>query len=121
MSSTFFYNRKVNLYRLSVLAAAGLLAIGCSQKATQSKEAVERGVLEYLQNRSGLDPKAMDIAISNVSFREGEADVTVSFKAKGSTEASNTMQMQYVMEQKDGKWVVKGRSGGSGGHGGGGA
>lgn len=100
-------------------ALAGVLCLlsGCAQKATQSKEAVQSGVLEYLKNRSGLDTSAMDITVNNVSFRDNEADATVSFSAKGSKEASNLMQMRYVLEQKDGKWVVKGRSGGSGGHG----
>lgn len=72
--------------------------------------------MEYLQNRAGLDIKAMDVSVSGVAFRENEADATVTFKAKGSTDTSNSMQMKYVLEQKDGKWVVKGRSG-SGGHG----
>ncbi len=102
------------------LLAAVLALAACSSNAVQTKEAVEKGVLEYLQNRSGLDVKAMDVSVANVSFRDKEADATVSFKAKGSTDASNTMQMQYVLEQQGGKWVVKGRSGGAGGHGGGG-
>lgn len=118
MSSLFFYNRNVNLSRACPLLVAMLAFTACSQNAVQSKEAVEKGVLEYLQGRSGLDVKAMDVAISNVAFREKEADATVTFRAKGSTDESNAMRMQYVLEQQGGKWVVKGRSGGSGGHGG---
>lgn len=118
MRASSRYNRYVNLHRSAVLIAAALLATACStRKAGQNKEAVERGVIEYLQNRSGLDIKAMDVNIANVSFRENEAEATVSFSAKGAADASNMMQMRYVLESKDGKWVVKGRSGGAGGHG----
>lgn len=111
----------VTFHRIALLAAAAVCFSACSKKPDQNKEAVERGVIEYLQNRSGLDVKAMDVRVANVSFRENEAEATVSFSAKGASDASNMMQMRYVLESKDGKWVVKGRSGGQGGHGGGAA
>jgi hypothetical protein len=107
----------VKFYILIVSLTAGLLLESCGGRPRQDQSAVEKGVMDYLENKAGLDIKGMDVAISSVAFREGEADATVTFKAKGSTGASNMMTMKYVLEHKDGKWVVKGRSGGSGGHG----
>jgi hypothetical protein len=103
----------VPTYKRAFVGMAGavcLLVTGC-QKAVQSREAVEKGVTEYLENRAGLDIKSMDVKISSVSFRAKEAEATVHFQAKGSTDPAGSMQMRYVLEQKDGKWVVKGRSG----------
>lgn len=72
---------------------------------------MQKAVVEYLAGRSGISVDSMDIEVTSVTFRGNEADAQVSFRAKGSTDASNLMQMKYVLEQKDGKWVVKGRSG----------
>jgi len=69
--------------------------------------------MDYLKNRKGLNVDSMDVQVGSVSFRGNEADATVTMSAKGSTDHSNSMQMKYVLEVKDGKWTVKGRSGGS--------
>lgn len=69
--------------------------------------------MEYLKTRQGLDLNAMDIRIASVSFRQNEAEATVFFQAKGSSDPRNSMQMRYVLEAKNGKWTVKGRSGAS--------
>src|SRR6185312_2521528 len=45
-----------------------------------------------------------------VSFPKDEADATVHFQAKGTTDPGAGMQMKYVLEQKGDDWVVKGRS-----------
>ncbi len=64
----------------------------------------------------------MQVEIASVSFRQNEADALVSFRPKGSTDASTGMQMQYTLEKKGGRWVVKGkRDSGKSPHGGGGA
>jgi len=94
----------------TLLVAAALLLTGCAGKAPQSNKAVEDGVLEYLKNRKGLDINSMDVKVNSVTFRGSEADVQVSFTAKGASDTSQPMQMKYVLEQKDGKWTVKGRS-----------
>ena len=95
----------------TLLLAAALLLTGCAGKAPQNNKAVEDGVLEYLKNRKGLDINSMDVKVNSVTFRGGEADVQVSFTAKGASDSSQPMLMKYVLEQKDGKWTVKGRSG----------
>ncbi|MBL8210812.1 MAG: hypothetical protein JNK87_08880 [Bryobacterales bacterium] len=94
----------------TLLVAAALLLTGCAGKAPQNNKAVEDGVLEYLKNRKGLDINSMDVKVNSVTFRGNEADVQVSFTAKGASDTSQPMQMKYVLEQKDGKWTVKGRS-----------
>lgn len=104
------YNRIVVSLKYWICALLLVLSSACN-KAAQTKEAVQQGLFEHLQNRTGLDVKSMDINVSAVSFRENEADATVTFHPKGSTDAASAMQMKYVMEQKDGKWVVKGKSG----------
>ena len=81
---------------------------------------MQKALVDYLAGRSGISVESMDIEVTSVTFRGSEADAQVTFKAKGSTDASNLMQMKYVLEQKDGKWTVKGRSGASE-HGGAGA
>jgi hypothetical protein len=102
---------------LAALAAA--LLVGCG-KPVQSKEAVQQGLMEYLQSRAGLDVKNMDISITSVAFRENEADATVVFRAKGATDNANSMTMNYTLVRNNGKWSVKGKSGSSE-HGGGAA
>jgi hypothetical protein len=69
--------------------------------------------MDYLKNRKGLNVDSMDIQVGSVSFRGNEADATVTMSAKGTTDHANSMQMKYVLEAKDGKWTVKGRSGAS--------
>jgi hypothetical protein len=97
-----------------MLVPALLLAlIGCSKSAPQDKSAVQKALVDYLASRSGISVESMDIEVTSVTFRANEADAQVTFKAKGSADASNLMQMKYVLEQKDGKWTVKGRSGAS--------
>jgi hypothetical protein len=104
------YNRRVPKLRYSVLLLL-LLVIDACNKPAQDKSAVQQALLEYLNGRAGISVANMDIEVTSVAFRENEADASVSFRAKGSTDATNSMQLKYVLEQKGGKWVVKGRSG----------
>ncbi len=101
----------MSIGQFQILLAAILLLTGCADKAPQSNKAVEDGVLEYLKTRKGLDINSMDVKVNSVTFRGNEADVQVAFTAKGASQSSQPMQMKYVLEQKDGKWSVKGRSG----------
>ncbi len=90
-----------------------LLGLAACAKAPQNKEAVEKAVLEYLKNRPGLDMNSMEVQIAGLNFRQNEADATVVIQAKGNKEPGGSMTMRYVLEQKDGKWTVKGRAGGN--------
>jgi hypothetical protein len=91
--------------------------VGC-KKDIQNQEAVRRGVMSYLSKRSDL--LAMDVSVSSVAFRQDEATAQVHFQAKGSTSPAAGMTMQYVLERKEGQWVVKGRTGANSEHGAGG-
>jgi hypothetical protein len=102
------------------LAAAVLLA-ACGGAGQNSQEAVQQGVMDHLSTRSGLDVGSMDVKVTSVEFRGDEAEATVSFQAKGSTDPAAGMQMNYTLERKGKRWVVKGKSGGDGAHGGGAA
>jgi hypothetical protein len=84
-----------------------LLLLGCSRGA-QTPEAVRQGVIDYLSKRSDLDLASMQVEVTSVSFRQNEADATVSFRPKGGGAASG-MQMRYTLERQGSRWVVKGK------------
>jgi hypothetical protein len=79
------------------------------KKNIQTNEAIREGVIKHLANKKGLSLGSMDIEVSNVTFRENEADAIVSFKPKGGDAASG-MQMRYTLERKGNEWVVKSRA-----------
>ncbi len=71
--------------------------------------------MSYLSKRSDL--LAMDVSVTSVSFHQDEATAQVHFQAKGNSSPAAGMTMQYVLERKDGQWVVKGRTGANAAHG----
>ncbi len=105
-NSGIAYNRSVKLSYLCVLPVF-LLLLGCN-RGNQTPEAVRQGVIDYLAKRSDLDMSSMQIDVTSVSFRQNEADATVSFRPKGSG-AGSGMQMRYTLERQGNRWVVKGR------------
>jgi hypothetical protein len=101
--------------RITVIAAATLaivLLCGCEKN---SQDAVRQGVMTYLSKRSDL--VAMDVSVMSVSFRQDEATAEVHFQAKGNSSPAAGMTMQYVLDRKDGQWVVRGRTGAGAAHG----
>jgi len=105
-----FYNRLVKYW--PSVAVCALLLSGCGPDI-QNKEAVREGILDHLRTRTDIDLSHMDVDISSVSFREGEADATVAFKPKGSSDPAGSMSIGYTLEKKNGKWAVKGRKTGA--------
>jgi hypothetical protein len=79
---------------------------GCN-RGVQNNDAVRQGVLDYLQQKAGMNVNAMEINLTSVEINGDQADTTVTFAAKGAAAAQ--MTMQYHLEQKDGKWTVIGR------------
>lgn len=77
--------------------------IGCN-RASQSKEAIRAGVIDYVAGKVNVG--AMDVDVTSIDFKGSEADATVNFRAKGADPATG-LQMRYTLEQKSGKWVVK--------------
>jgi hypothetical protein len=90
--------------RLLVTLALALCALSGCNRASQSKEAIREGVIDYVSGKVNVG--AMDVEVISIDFKGAEADATVAFKAKGSNAASG-LQMRYTLEQKSGKWVVK--------------
>lgn len=99
-------------------AAVAALLTACGGAGKRSREAVQQGVMDHLSTRAGLDVGSMDVKVTAVEFRGDEAEATVSFQAKGSSDPAAGMQMNYTLARKGNRWVVKAKSGGSGAHGG---
>jgi hypothetical protein len=99
-----FMNRAL----IAAALAATLTLAGC-HKDIQTTDAVQRGITTYLASKPGLS--AMDVSVTSVSFRQNEADATVHFQARGSTDAASGISMKYILERKGNDWVVKGREG----------
>jgi len=91
------------------LIAATLLAVlslaGC-QKDVQNKESVRQGILSYLTQNKNLSVGSMDIEVTQVTFKDKEADAVVMFKPKGG-DASSGMSMRYTLVREGSGWVVK--------------
>lgn len=100
---------------LIVVALAGIVLLAGCKKDIQNQDAVRQGVMSYLSKRSDL--LAMDVTVSSVAFHDDQATADVHFQAKGNSSPAAGMSMQYVLERKDGQWVVKGRTGANAAHG----
>ena len=96
-------------------AAVCIVLLASCKKDIQNQEAVRQGVMSYLSKRSDL--LAMDVSVTSVAFHENEATAQVHFQAKGNSTPGAGMNMQYVLERKDGQWAVKGRTGSNASHG----
>lgn len=81
---------------------------GCN-RSVENQEAVRKAILDHLANRAGLNVAAMQVDVTAVTFRQNEADATVSFHPKG-TPSGAGMTMNYTLEKKGNAWVVKGRA-----------
>jgi hypothetical protein len=94
-----------------------LLSLAGCKRSIETKEAVRQGVLDAVASRVNLS--SMDVDVTTVNFKGDTAEATVDFRPKGAAPGSG-IQMKYTLEDKGGKWVVKGRSDKSGGapHGG---
>jgi len=86
---------------------AALLLAGCS-KNIDTTDAVRDGIIKDI-SKKGLDVATMDVTVDSVSFREKEADATVSFTPKGAPR-SQSMVMSYALERQGDEWKIKSRS-----------
>jgi hypothetical protein len=116
------YNRLVKSLVVAIVVGCIALSLaGCNRGAEQSAEAVRAAILDYLAKRGSINVASMQVDVVSVSFRENEADATVSFRPKGSDASGAGMTMQYTLEKQGGRWAVKGRPEGAAGHAGQGA
>ena len=88
---------------LAVIALLSCVVTGCN-RASESKEAIRESVISYVSAKANVG--SMDVDVTSISFKGNEADATVSFRPKGAGPSAG-LQMQYTLEQKGGKWVVK--------------
>ena len=103
------YRRVAAGYNLRVRIVSILLSILClagCHRGAENNDAVRQGVLDYLATK-GMTAATMDINLVSVKFNGNGADALVSFAAKGT--GAGQMQIQYHLEQTDGKWKVVGR------------
>jgi hypothetical protein len=99
------YNRIVKRSLVASTLLAVLFLAGC-QKDIQTKDAVRQGIITYLTQNKNLSVNSMDIDVTQVTFRDKEADAVVMFKPKGG-DASSGMSMRYTLERQGSLWVVK--------------
>jgi hypothetical protein len=104
---------KIHTTAAIVAILLGICALtGCAKK-NQTPEAVRQGVIRDISK--SFNVANMDVVVDAVSFRDKEADATVTFLLKGGSRDQG-MSMKYVMEQHDdGQWYIKSRASGSGG------
>lgn len=96
---------------LTTVAIAALLLTGCAKK-NDTPDAVKQGVVRDLAKK--FDMSKMDVIVDSVSFRDKEADATVTFTIKAGS-ASQGMTMNYVMERHDdNQWYIKSRASAAG-------
>ncbi|MEP7367772.1 MAG: hypothetical protein ABI972_31310 [Acidobacteriota bacterium] len=94
--------------RSLVLGAICVFILSSCAKDIQNKDAVRQGVVEHLKARKNLDLDltSMQLEVTAVTFRENEADATVSFVPKGAS-ASQGMSMKYTLVREGSVWKVK--------------
>jgi hypothetical protein len=84
-----------------------IVSLAACNSAKKNNDAVRQGVIDYLTQK-GLNVQGMDVAITNLELKGGQADATVSMTPKGASPAQG-MSMKYHLEDKGGKWTVVGR------------
>ena len=91
--------------KLAILCIPALLLAGCS-KNIDTPEAVKETVIKDIAPK--VDVGSMDLNVDSVSFRDKEADATVSFRPKGAP-LSQSMTMNYKLDRQGDEWHVKSR------------
>jgi len=86
-----------------------ILVLSACNRGVQNKDAVRQGVLDYLASRPNLSMGGMTVDVTNVTFKDNQAEATVSFTPKGGP-AGNGMTMRYTLELKNNKWAVVGKA-----------
>ena len=93
--------------------SAGLLlllfcfAAGCSTRPQANEQneqdAVRASIEKHLSTRTDLNMTLMEHEFKQVSVNGDQATAQVEFRVK---DGEGKMQMDYVLERKDGNWVV---------------
>lgn len=90
--------------RAAIFFAILLTAGGCRQRS--DAEAIRAGIREHLVALKTLDLNAMDINVANVAIHGNQAEAQAEFRPKTGAPAGAEMRVSYVLEKRDGNWVV---------------
>ncbi|HYA98140.1 MAG TPA: hypothetical protein VEH49_08605 [Methylomirabilota bacterium] len=88
----------------AVFFAFCLLAGGCSQKP--DADGIRAGIREHLVQLKTLDLNAMDFTVTNVEIRGNQAQAQAEFRPKTGAPPGAEMRVTYVLEKREGNWVV---------------
>jgi hypothetical protein len=94
---------------IALAVAVGLLLMAGCNRGLENPDAVRSAILDYLATQKGLNVANMQVDVTALTFRQNEADATVSFRPKG-TSGGAGMTMKYTLEKKGSAWAVKGRT-----------
>jgi hypothetical protein len=97
-----------------LVLAVALLTAACS-KNIQNPEAVKQAIITYLNAKSaqtGLNMANITVDVTALEFERDSARASVSFRAKGSDQATG-MTMNYSLDRKGDEWVVRERGDGA--------
>ena len=90
-------------------AVLSLLCLAACHHGDRNNEAVRQGVVDYLAaSKLKLNMDAMDANVTSVSFEKDVARAAVAFVVKGQP-GGGGMNMDYVLDRKGDKWVVRGK------------
>jgi len=79
-------------------------AAGCGKRAQgNDQDAVRASVDRYLTTQAGLNMETMEHEFKQVTVNGDQATAQVEFRVK---DGEGKMQMDYVLERKDGDWLV---------------
>lgn len=103
------------------LALAAALFVAACSKNIQNPDAVKQAIIDYLNAKSaqtGLNMANITVDVTALEFERDSARATVSFRAKGTDQATG-MNMNYTLDRKGDHWTVRERvDSGSNPHGG---
>jgi len=90
-----------------------LVGSGCSKSGgTQSKEAVQAAIEQYLQKQSNIAMNNMTLEMGDVKFQGDRADAEVKFHSKQAP--SLAVGVHYVLRRAGDQWEVQSSSASSG-------
>jgi hypothetical protein len=98
---------------IAIAFAAGLLLMAGCNRSAENPEAVRTAILDYLATERKLNVANMQVDVTALTFRQNEADASVSIGTKGASGGPG-MTMNYTLEKKGNGWVVKGKGQSSG-------
>jgi hypothetical protein len=97
----------VNRLALVLCFSAAILFGGGCKKLPSDSDAIRAGILQHLNGVGTLNMSAMEMDIRSVSVEGNQAHADVEFRPKGGAPAGTGMQVAYILEKRDGAWVVQ--------------